>query len=257
MDKIAQIDQWYMRQFARFLEKLEATKDVDGTSVLSNSMIVYGSGNSDGNHHTHSNLPIILAGRWRGRNLDRALCQVQVQAHEQPLPEHAGPAGSRRGGSASAIPPGGSRGSRPGRTLETSRSLEVLMPRADRTSGVTSNSMQIPGRMSCGQSPHGREPTGPRRRRLRGNWVRANDRTAAVAVSCRAFRSSGRRIGMGQGSQRPLLLGESQLLSTTAWPPNVATHRRPSDRRRLWARQTTICRRLSWPISFAWMMSTC
>ena len=66
MDKIAQIDQWYMHQFARFLEKLEETKDVDGTSILSNSMIMYGSGNSDGNHHTHLNLPIVLAGRGGG-----------------------------------------------------------------------------------------------------------------------------------------------------------------------------------------------
>jgi hypothetical protein len=37
-------------------------KDVDGNSVLHNSMIVYGCGNSDGNRHTHSNLPIVVAG---------------------------------------------------------------------------------------------------------------------------------------------------------------------------------------------------
>ena len=35
MDKIANIDRWYMRQFARFLEKLDAVKDVDGQSLLS------------------------------------------------------------------------------------------------------------------------------------------------------------------------------------------------------------------------------
>ena len=35
MDKIAEIDLWYMRQFARFLEKLEATQDIDGKSLLS------------------------------------------------------------------------------------------------------------------------------------------------------------------------------------------------------------------------------
>ena len=29
-------------------------------------MIVYGSGNADGNRHTHSNLPLILAGRGGG-----------------------------------------------------------------------------------------------------------------------------------------------------------------------------------------------
>jgi hypothetical protein len=29
-------------------------------------MIVYGSGNADGNHHTHVNLPIVLAGSGGG-----------------------------------------------------------------------------------------------------------------------------------------------------------------------------------------------
>ncbi|HEY2951403.1 MAG TPA: DUF1552 domain-containing protein [Verrucomicrobiae bacterium] len=62
IDKVAEIDLFYMRQFARFLEKMEATKDVDGKSLLDNSMIVYGSGNSDANRHTHVNLPVILAG---------------------------------------------------------------------------------------------------------------------------------------------------------------------------------------------------
>jgi len=62
MDKIAAIDLWYMEQFARFLDKLAAVKDVDGHSLLHNSMILYGSGNSDGNLHTHHNLPLILAG---------------------------------------------------------------------------------------------------------------------------------------------------------------------------------------------------
>jgi hypothetical protein len=66
MDKVAEIDLFYVRQFARFLEKLEQTKDVDGKSLLHNSMIVYGSGNADGNRHTHVNLPVILAGGGGG-----------------------------------------------------------------------------------------------------------------------------------------------------------------------------------------------
>jgi len=64
--KIAEIDQWYVKQFARFLEKLEQTKDVDGKSLLYNSMILYGSGNADGNRHTHTNLPLLLAGAGGG-----------------------------------------------------------------------------------------------------------------------------------------------------------------------------------------------
>jgi hypothetical protein len=66
IDKVAEIDLWYVRQFAGFLEKLEATKDVDGRSLLHNSMIVYGCGNADGNRHTHHNLPILLAGAAGG-----------------------------------------------------------------------------------------------------------------------------------------------------------------------------------------------
>src|SRR5207244_5528681 len=66
IDKVAQIDLFYVTQFARFLEKLEQTKDTDGRSLLDNSMIVYGSGNADGNRHTHTNLPVIVAGGGGG-----------------------------------------------------------------------------------------------------------------------------------------------------------------------------------------------
>jgi len=66
MDKVAEIDLWYMKQFARFLEKMDQTRDIDGNSLLHNSMILYGCGNSDGNRHTHINLPIVLAGAGGG-----------------------------------------------------------------------------------------------------------------------------------------------------------------------------------------------
>ena len=66
MDKVSQIDLFYAQQFASFLQKLEQTRDVDGQSMLHNSMIVYGSGNADGNRHTHNNLPVILAGGGSG-----------------------------------------------------------------------------------------------------------------------------------------------------------------------------------------------
>ena len=64
--KIAEIDLWYVQQFSNFLQRLSQTQDVDGKSLLDNSMIVYGSGNSDGNSHTHRNLPILLAGGGGG-----------------------------------------------------------------------------------------------------------------------------------------------------------------------------------------------
>jgi hypothetical protein len=66
IEKVGRIDQFYMQHFARFLGKLDSMKDIDGKSVLENSMIVYGCGNSDGNKHTHTNLPVVLAGQGGG-----------------------------------------------------------------------------------------------------------------------------------------------------------------------------------------------
>ncbi len=64
--KVSDIDLWYVQQFGKFLRKLDAVKDTDGKSLLHNSMIVYGSGNADGNRHSHTNLPLILAGAGGG-----------------------------------------------------------------------------------------------------------------------------------------------------------------------------------------------
>jgi len=64
--KVAKIDRWYVEEFSRFLQNLDGIKDVDGHSILHNSMIVYGGGNSDGNRHTHTNLPLVLAGSGGG-----------------------------------------------------------------------------------------------------------------------------------------------------------------------------------------------
>ncbi len=71
MDKIAEIDRFYLLQFGKFLEKAAAIKDVDGHALLANTMIVYGSGNGDGNAHTHHNLPVILAGAGGGLSSGR------------------------------------------------------------------------------------------------------------------------------------------------------------------------------------------
>jgi hypothetical protein len=62
IDKVAEIDRFYVQQFAWFLEKMSRTKDLDGNPLLHNTMVVYGSGNADGNRHTHVNLPVLLAG---------------------------------------------------------------------------------------------------------------------------------------------------------------------------------------------------
>ena len=54
-----------MQIFGRFLEKLRATDDGDG-SLLDQSMIVYGAGMSNSNAHEPTDLPIVLAGGGAG-----------------------------------------------------------------------------------------------------------------------------------------------------------------------------------------------
>ncbi len=62
LDKVRQINCLHLQLFAQFLRKLKATKEGD-SNLLDQSMIVYGSGISDGNVHTHDQLPTVLAGR--------------------------------------------------------------------------------------------------------------------------------------------------------------------------------------------------
>ena len=66
LDKLAKIDLFYSRQFAYLLEQLQSRKDVDGKSLLHNSMIVWGGGLADPDHHRHTDLPIVLAGKGGG-----------------------------------------------------------------------------------------------------------------------------------------------------------------------------------------------
>jgi hypothetical protein len=62
LEKIARIDTFYCEQLAYFLQTLKTRKDAQGRSLLDSTMVVYGSGISDGDRHNHDDLPIILAG---------------------------------------------------------------------------------------------------------------------------------------------------------------------------------------------------
>ena len=63
--KVRQINELHARLFAEFLLKLKNTPEGD-SNLLDQSLIVYGSGLSDGNVHTHDQLPTVLAGRGGG-----------------------------------------------------------------------------------------------------------------------------------------------------------------------------------------------
>ena len=100
LDKVRQINALHMRLFAEFLTKLKNTKEGD-SNLLDNSLIVYGSGLSDGNVHTHDQLPTILAGRGGnfvspGRHIiyqrETPVCNLfaTMIEHAGVRPEHVG-----------------------------------------------------------------------------------------------------------------------------------------------------------------------
>ncbi len=63
--KIAKINQYHVQMFARYLEKLQATPDGDGT-LLDHVTLMYGAGIADSNSHSPLNIPMILAGGGAG-----------------------------------------------------------------------------------------------------------------------------------------------------------------------------------------------
>jgi len=62
----AKLNAYHVSMFAKFVERLRSMPDGDG-SLLDHSMLLYGSGMSDGNGHTGSPLPHVLVGGGTGR----------------------------------------------------------------------------------------------------------------------------------------------------------------------------------------------
>ena len=69
-DKLRQyqlINRWHIEQYAYLLRKLRNMKEGEST-VLDNSMVLFGSGIRDGDAHNPHNVPLVLAGRGGGRS---------------------------------------------------------------------------------------------------------------------------------------------------------------------------------------------
>ena len=83
---LAKINQYHVSLFARFLKKLAATADGDGT-LLDHSLYLYGSGMGNPNVHDHVDLPIVVAGGGAGRVARRAPHSLRrAGADGQPAP---------------------------------------------------------------------------------------------------------------------------------------------------------------------------
>jgi uncharacterized protein DUF1552 len=70
IEKVTKINTLHMELFAGFVKKLQETPDGDGT-LFDHSIVVYGSGLSDGNRHTHNDLPVLVTGGGAGFRLGR------------------------------------------------------------------------------------------------------------------------------------------------------------------------------------------
>jgi len=62
----ATLNAYHMSLFAKFIGKLKATPDGDGT-LLDHSLVFYGSGMSNANVHGPYPLPLVVAGGWQGK----------------------------------------------------------------------------------------------------------------------------------------------------------------------------------------------
>ena len=100
--KIAQnvkVNTYHMRLFAKFLEKLRATPDGDG-SVLDHSLIFYGGGMGNPNGHASDPLPVLAVGGGAGKGHRHIKVQA-ADAGRQPVAggrATSSAAGSRRFG---------------------------------------------------------------------------------------------------------------------------------------------------------------
>jgi hypothetical protein len=65
-DRLAVIQTYHTKVFARFIDKVASTKEGDGT-LLDHSMILFGSNMSDSNRHNNDPLPAAILGRAHGR----------------------------------------------------------------------------------------------------------------------------------------------------------------------------------------------
>ena len=56
------IETFQMTELARFLEKLNSLTDAEGSSLIDNTTVLFGSGLGNGSSHSNKNLPILVAG---------------------------------------------------------------------------------------------------------------------------------------------------------------------------------------------------
>ncbi len=62
IEDLVQVDRFHMEQFAYLLSRMDAVQEADGSTLLDNTLLNYGSGLGDGSTHQYNDLPIVVAG---------------------------------------------------------------------------------------------------------------------------------------------------------------------------------------------------
>ena len=60
---LQKIDIFHMEQFSYLLHRMKSIQEVDGSTLLDNSIVTYGAGLGDGATHQYYDLPLIVAGK--------------------------------------------------------------------------------------------------------------------------------------------------------------------------------------------------
>jgi hypothetical protein len=65
--ELQKIDIFHMEQYAYILSRMKEIRELDGSSLLDNSIVTYGAGIGDGATHQYFDLPLVVAGKAQGQ----------------------------------------------------------------------------------------------------------------------------------------------------------------------------------------------
>jgi hypothetical protein len=67
VEDLEKVDRFHMEQFAYLIRKMSSIEESDGSTLLDNTILTYGSGLGDGATHQYTKLPIVVAGGGGGK----------------------------------------------------------------------------------------------------------------------------------------------------------------------------------------------
>jgi hypothetical protein len=67
VNELLRVDRFHMEKFAYLVRKMDSIHEADGSTLLDNTLLTYGSGLGDGATHQYTDLPIIMAGSAGGQ----------------------------------------------------------------------------------------------------------------------------------------------------------------------------------------------